>query len=308
METTTGPSSLGPWSVSTTPPPLGLLLDVDGPIASPVSRTIAIRSIIDDLVALTAVGVPIAFITGRSDAFVRDQVMTPLFAAGLGEALAVPGSRMFAVYEKGAAWATVGPEGLGETEIDRSLAVPPALVERIRDLHARDFDAEMFWDDTKHAMISIEQRVDVAPDIYKPAQARFEQAAFAAAVELGIGMRYRDRAQPDAGGGLPFRIDPTIISTDIESVLLDKDHAAERALDHFAAAGPLPVLWRSVGDSRSDYTMADHVFARGLEVAHVDVRPADGILDKPYRVIVEGDLIHDEAGAAFLAHWRQRLA
>jgi hypothetical protein len=294
--------------VPITPPALGLLLDVDGPIASPITRTIAIPSIIDDLVFLTAAGVPIAFITGRSDAFIREQVMAPLFAAGLADALATDGARMFAVFEKGAAWATVGPEGQGETTVDHSVAVPDELVEAIRALHAREFDAEMFWDDTKHAMISVEQRVDVANSAYKPAQERFENAAFAVAAELGIGLRYRDRAHPDASGEVPFRIDPTIISTDIESVLLDKDTGAKRALDHFESIGPLPALWRSVGDSRSDYKMADHVHARGLEVAHVDVRPSDGLLEKPYRVIVEGDLIHDEAGAAFLAFWRQRLA
>ena len=37
---------MGQWRVPTSaplaPPPLGLLLDVDGPIASPVTRTIAI--------------------------------------------------------------------------------------------------------------------------------------------------------------------------------------------------------------------------------------------------------------------------
>ena len=33
---------------------LGLLFDVDGPLASPVSRSIRIPSILDDLVALTA--------------------------------------------------------------------------------------------------------------------------------------------------------------------------------------------------------------------------------------------------------------
>ena len=294
--------------MTTTPPPLGLLLDVDGPIASPATRTIAIRSIIDDLVFLTAAGVPVAFITGRSDAFIRDQVMTPLFAAGLSEALAVDGARMFAVFEKGAAWATVAPDGLGETQIDYSVAVPDELVSALHELHAREFTEEMFWDDTKHAMISVEQRVDVASDTYRPAQERFQDAAFAAAADLGIGLRYRDRTLVDARGETPFRIDPTIISTDIESVLLDKDTGAKRALDHFEASGPLPVLWRSVGDSRSDYKMADHVHDRGLEVAHVDVRPSDGLLDKPYRVIVEGDLIHDEAGAAFLAYWRDKLS
>ena len=286
---------------------LGLLLDIDGPIASPVSRTIAIPSIIDDLIALTSAGVPIAFITGRSDAFVRDQVMAPLFSAGLGAALEVPGARMFTVFEKGAAWASIGPDGKGETEIDRSVAVPEALVERVRAIHAAQFTDTMFWDDTKYAMISIEQRTDADFADFQDAQHRLNDAAFAAAVELGLGIRLGDRVVPDVDGSIPWRLDPTIISTDIESVSLDKDKGAERALEHFRATGPLPTLWRSVGDSRSDYKMADYVHSVGIEVAHVDVRPADGVLDKPYRVIIEGDLVHDEAGAAFLRHWAQKL-
>ena len=293
--------------MTNSPAPVGLLLDVDGPIASPITRSIAIPSIIDDLVFLTGAGVPIAFITGRSDAFIRDNVMVPLFAAGLGDALRAPGARMFGVFEKGAAWATVGPDGLGETQVDLSVALPDVYIEEIRRLHARDFADEMFWDATKHAMISIEQRTDVTTEVYRPAQGRFEAAAFEAAARLGIGMGYRADAHPDSSGAVPFRIDPTIISTDIESVLLDKDTGAKRALDHFESIGPLPALWRSVGDSRSDYKMADHVHARGLEVAHVDVRPSDGLLEKPYRVIVEGDLIHDEAGAAFLDYWVKKL-
>ena len=62
-----------------------------------------------------------------------------------------------------------------------------------------------------------------------------------------------------------------------------------------------------MGDSRSDYLMADHLYAAGFDVAHVDVRPSDGILDRPYRVVVEGDAIHDVAGAAFLSHWVEKL-
>ena len=286
---------------------LGLLLDIDGPIASPETRTISTASIIDDLVTLTAVGVPIAFITGRSDVFVREQVMTPLFAAGLGDALAVPGARMFAVFEKGAAWAHVGPDGMAETEIDRSVAVPDDYVSAVRELHAEKFTETMFWDDTKYAMISIEQRTDVASAAFHEAQHRLNDAAFAAAVDLGYGIRHGDRAVPNADGDVPWRIDATIISTDIESVTLDKDKGAERALDHFRATGPLPSVWRSVGDSRSDYKMADYIHSLGIEVAHVDVRPADGILDKPYHVIVEGDLVHDAAGAAFLAYWAAKV-
>jgi hypothetical protein len=287
---------------TTVAPPLGLLLDVDGPIASPVTRSISIPSIVTDLVALANSGVPIAFITGRSDAFVRQNVATPLIDAGLR-----PGTRVFAVAEKGGTWFPIDADGLGELGIDNSVALPDDFIDHIRRLVHERFDDTMFFDETKRAMVSVEQRTDVAHDRYLAAQRDFDDAAFLALQEHGLGARHRDRRAPDADGQVPFRIDSTIISTDIESVRLDKDRGAERALAFLAESGPLPALWRSVGDSRSDYLMADHLHAAGYEVAHVDVRPADGILDRPYRVIVEGDAIHDEAGAIFLEYWATKL-
>jgi hypothetical protein len=286
---------------------IGLLFDVDGPIASPVTRRIAIPSIVDDLVLLAGAGVPISFITGRSDAFIRDEVITPLLAAGLGDVLADPQNRMFAVFEKGAAWTPVTSEGLGDVVVDDSVALPGVVVDEIRELVASDFSDTMFFDETKRAMISVEQRTDVAHADYVEAQKLFNEAAYAVVARHGLGVRFGDRETPDASGLVPFRLDPTIISTDIESVQLDKDRGAERALEYFAASGPLPRLWRSVGDSRSDYLMADHLHSAGYDVAHVDVRPSDGILERPYDIIVEGELIHDEAGAAFLEHWVTKL-
>jgi len=53
--------------------------------------------------------------------------------------------------------------------------------------------------------------------------------------------------------------------------------------------------------------MADHLQGAGYDVAHVDVRPKDGILDRPYEIITIGEKIHDEAGAAFLSHWVDEL-
>ncbi len=285
----------------------GLLLDVDGPIASPVTRTIAIDSIISDLVTLAGAGVPIAFITGRSDAFIRDQVIAPLRQAGLDAALESPTARMFGVFEKGASWAPILPGGMHEVTVDESVALPEAVVRGVRELVASTFSETMFFDETKRAMISVEQRTDVSNESYKAAQGAFNEAAYDLVAGHGLGVRYAGHERVDAAGATPFRLDPTIISTDIESVLLDKDRGAERALAYFASLGPLPEVWRSVGDSRSDYLMADHVHAAGLEVAHVDVRPSDGVLERPYRVIIEGDLIHDEAGAAFLSYWVGKL-
>ena len=53
--------------------------------------------------------------------------------------------------------------------------------------------------------------------------------------------------------------------------------------------------------------MADHLHSVGHDVAHIDVRPADGMLQRPYPVIAMGDLIHDDAGAAFLDYWVEKL-
>ncbi|MEN0085046.1 MAG: hypothetical protein AAGC66_09790 [Leifsonia sp.] len=286
---------------------LGLLFDVDGPIASPVTRTIAIRSIVTDLVAMAAAGVPIAFITGRSGDFIRHQVVIPLCDAGLGEALEQHGARMFGVFEKGGAWAPITGDGMGEVTVDETVAFTPEAVDAVRSLVRDRFADTMFFDETKRAMISVEQRTDVDAATYAEAQSRFQDAAFEALTGLGVGLRYGSRVSPDASGEVPYRIDPTIISTDIESVLLDKDRGAQRAFDYFAARGPLPRRWRSIGDSRSDYKMADYVHDAGYEVAHVDVRPSDGVLERPYQVITIGDAIHDDAGAEFLAHWRREL-
>ncbi|WP_104082677.1 hypothetical protein [Cryobacterium sp. Y11] len=287
----------------TIPSPLGLLLDVDGPIASPITRTISTPSIVTDLISLAGAHVPIAFITGRSADFIRDQVVAPLVAAGLPKNF-----RMYGVCEKGAVWFPIGAAGMGEVVVDRDVALPPAVVDEVRQLVADSFAAEMFFDETKQAMISVEQRTDVSREAFQSRQPAFNDAAFAIMVEHGLGVRFADRECADTSGQIPFRLDATIISTDIESVTLDKDHAAERALAFFSESGPLPRLWRSVGDSRSDYRMADHLHEAGYDVSHVDVRPADGILDRPYPIIVIDDQIHDEAGATFLHYWAQKLA
>lgn len=282
--------------------PLGLLLDVDGPIASPVTRTIATPSIITDLLLLASANVPIAFITGRSASFIREQVVGPLVAAGLPQKF-----RIYGVCEKGAVWFPITATGMGEVEVDASVALPTAVVAAVRALVAERFADTMFFDETKLAMISVEQRMDVDTATYLDAQSTFNEQAFEILAAHGVGVRLADRERPDAAGLIPFRIDPTIISTDIESVRLDKNHAAERALAFFAETGRLPSLWRSMGDSRSDYRMADHLHEAGYNVSHVDVRPADGIPDTPYPVIVMGEQIHDEAGASFLDYWVDRL-
>ena len=283
-------------------PALGLLLDVDGPIASPITRSFNLPAITRDLVALATAGIPLIFNTGRSDAFIRDEGVVPLIEAGLPA-----GSRPHGVCEKGAVWCAIGPQfpgGMGEISVDRDLALPADYADEIRTLVADEYADLVFFDETKRAMVSVEQRVDVDNAVYLARQPEFDERAMAALQRRGLGVRRLDDVRPGADGTVPWRIDPTIISTDVEADRSGKDMGAERALELLAADGALPVTWRTMGDSRSDYAMSDWLHANGHDVAHVDVRPADGVPVTPYPVLTAPDgVIHDAAGARYLREW-----
>ncbi|WP_026531644.1 hypothetical protein [Arthrobacter sp. H41] len=274
---------------------LGLLLDVDGPIASPVTRTVP-PAIIRDLLTLAAAGWPVVFNTGRSDEFIREQVLAPMLAAGIPE-----GVRFFAICEKGAAWFSFGEEGAGEVLVDLDLALPLSFGDDIRDLVEEKYSHLMFFDETKRAMVSVEQSLDASSADYLLGQASFDADAFDILHSHDMGASRLARVEPDSSGNIEYRIDPTIISTDIESVRVGKDLGAERALKLLAPLTEIPVQWRTVGDSRTDYAMADYLNEHGYDVAHVDVRPADGIPPTPYPVLTEHGLTNEAAGAAFLA-------
>lgn len=291
-----------------TTPAFALLLDVDGPIASPVTRDVA-PEIICLLLELAVSGIPVVFNTGRSDEFIKRQVMDPMIAAGMPENL-----KIHAICEKGATWFTFDANGAGEVHVDHELAVPGHYSDEIRELVSSDFDDHMFFDETKRAMVSVEQNIDAENIDYRRAQAHFDSAAMEAMVRRGMGVERLEISAPDANSHISYRVDPTIISTDIESVELGKDLGARRTLELLATDGIVPAAWFTVGDSRTDYAMADWLAEHGHRVSHVDVRPGDGIPPgKPYPVLTAKNLglgqevIHDHAGLAFLRHWRAQV-
>ena len=289
-------------------PTLALLLDVDGPVASPVTRDVK-PDIIADLVALAAAGIPVIFNTGRSDAFIREQVMEPMIAAGMPA-----GTVVHAICEKGAVWFSYTAAGAGPVHVDHELAVPKAYGDDIRRMVAEDYAAHMFFDETKRAMVSVEQHLDVASEDYLAEQKLFDADALELMGRHGLSAAILDHHDPQSDDTGDYRLDPTIISTDIESVRLGKDLGASRAVELLAAQGITPQAWRTVGDSRTDYAMADWLHHNDHEVQHLDVRPADGVPAKPYSILTAADLglgedvIHDDAGGAFLRTWRQEHA
>lgn len=291
----------------TSTPPFALLLDVDGPIASPITRDVK-PEIIALLLELATAGIPVVFNTGRSDDFIKHQVMGPMIAAGMPTDLGI-----HAVCEKGATWFSFNADGPGVLHIDHDLSVPASYADDIRQLVNEGYSAHMFFDETKRAMVSVEQHIEVSNTEYRAEQEHFDADALAAMLRHGLGATRLDAHYPDGEDSIDYRVDPTIISTDIESVRLGKDLGAARACELLAADGVLPAAWFTVGDSRTDYAMADWLHHHGHQVSHVDVRPADGVPEKAYPVLTAATLgepestIHDDAGLAFLRHWRTLL-
>ncbi|WOF24632.1 hypothetical protein N8K70_08260 [Microbacterium betulae] len=274
--------------------PLGLLLDVDGPLASTVTRTLRVPSIAPDLVALAHAGAPVVFNTGRSHAFLVDRVIPVLADAGLR-----PDAPVWGVGEKGATWFSLVPDAprpeAGEVGAATELSPPRALLERVRALAARE-DRLMFWDETKETMISVEQNVDVANEDYLAAQPELVAACQDVIDDLGLGDE--------------FHIVPTIISVDIEHVTAGKALGAARALELVAARMTPPARWFTAGDSPGDYDMATWLHDRGDEVTHLDVRPTGAAHDVPYPVIRElptADRAEDDVTAAHLARLRAEI-
>lgn len=289
-------------------PPLALLLDVDGPLASPVTRRVS-PGIISNLIELVRLGIPVVFNTGRSDAFIAEQLMVPMLQAGLPE-----GSIVHAICEKGAVWFSFTPEGPGTVHVDKSLAMPAGFGEDIRSLVADSYAEHMFFDETKRAMVSVEQHIEVESSVYLGEQEKFDADALTLLAIHDLGAVRLEHRAPGSAGRIDYRVDPSIISTDIESVRLGKDLGASRAVELLAAQGIVPEAWRTVGDSRTDYAMADWLFHQGHAVKHIDVRPAEGVPEKPYPVKTAADLelgddvVNDFAGAAFLQFWLDGLA
>ena len=282
-------------------PALGLLLDVDGPVSSPATRTVA-GALLDDLHTLLAAGVPVVLNTGRSVDFVAGTILAPLTTRGL-----TPAARLHAVCEKGAVWTSAGPGGVGETRLDPELRVPDVCRALLDALVGDTYGDTMFVDRTKQVMATVEARTDVPNAQYLARQRAFDADLLAGLRDAGLGVRLRDERFPDALGRAPWRIDPSVIATDVESEDSGKALGARRALALLADDGPLPRRWHTIGDSRSDYAMADQLHALGYQVTHVDVGPQPPLRGRPYAVTSVPGLVYDAAGAALLRSLVERL-
>lgn len=280
----------------TSTPPIGLLLDVDGPISSTRTRTLRLDRLADDLVAFAAAGCPVVLNTGRSAEFLADQIMPRLARAGLA-----PTDPLWGVGEKGGTWFSLEDRGgsayVGAVHEDHDLSPSEGLVAASQAI-AEEFSDVVFFDDTKRTMISFEQHVEVASDAFLG-----RRPDLIAAIE---------RCVAECGEADRMSIYPTFIAVDIEHVDSGKALGAQRALELLSEHVDPPQRWFTAGDSGQDYDMAEHLHAAGYDVTHLDVRLDGDVPDVPYAVIrerpsLDDGVAEDDLTARHIARLRAEL-
>lgn len=297
---------------ATTDEGFGLLLDVDGPISSPVTRSISQPGLVESLVTLANSGVPIAFNTGRGDDFLNREVTGPLYAAGLN-----PDALVWGIGEKGATWFRLGVDT--PIAMDGSLVIDLAIRNQIRELVERDFADLVFFDESKRTMVSVEQRVEIESADFLARRPRLDRALAQIVLDAGYDISWHGNVGPELlalatdPAAHPertnIRLDSSIIATDIEHSATGKDLGAKRFMDLLIADGVTPPhRWFTMGDSQGDYAMTQWLHDNGFSASHVDVRPAEQLRSTEFPVLMHPTLINDEAGEFFLTAWARKVA
>ncbi len=262
------------------------LFDVDGVLTDPREKRVTNPALFDEFIARLANNEKIALNTGRSTAWLENNFLVPLLERVEDPAIL---SNMICIGEKGGTWATIDSEKHVSHGKVESIALPAELKDRISRLVAEKYSDQMFFDETKQTMISVEMNDggDIAE--FQKSRDRFADDAHAILKEMGLEGKYR--------------VDPTTIATDVESPYVSKALGARRFTEYlrgqdvaFAQAS-----FEAFGDSPSDADMADELARMGLAVDFVfvgDPRKLTGNSEFYDTEVVEG---YNQATLAWLA-------
>ena len=239
------------------------VFDVDGVITIPDSRQFD-REIMEDIAERLSRGEPVILNTGRSISWVQERVIARLYHAhNVKDKAAL--QNLFVVGEKGGTWLTFDEKGLMHEHKDDSISVPQDLQDAVKRIVEEQFPKTMFFDETKHTMVSVEMK--------EYDDKRFEG-------EITLEDFHKDQIQllqilseliKNKGLESFLDIDPTTIATDVQNKTVGKDFAIRKALTWLTARGFSPRKFVTFGDSKSDVAMATELHANGQNVEFVFV-------------------------------------
>lgn len=258
-----------------------LSLDADGVLTEPVKKIVNLE-LVSRLRRYLERGEVIAINSGRPLSWLMERVVAPLVGT-LHDKNAL--SNLLILGEKGATWAEFDPEDGFIVFMDTDCCVPAEFRQVAADLLRSIQPSVLRWDAEKRVMVSFEFEARAEKDPYS---------------EFEI---FKNQVQPQAtallkeliakhGLGENFRVDSTQIAIDIEHVTAGKAKGTGQLLNWLMRRGIQPSHIVTVGDSTSDFEMAEFMEQRGVSVTHVHVGDKNdfaGVRDNNIELHFTGD-------------------
>lgn len=227
------------------------MFDADGVLTDPQEKRVTETEIFKRMTTLLQQGEFITINSGRSIEWIQEHIIQPLQSSLDDSSLL---GRFFVVGEKGGAWSEFNIEqAQWHTTVDQALSVPEDLRSAVYTMIQRSPYTEiMFQGEVKRSMISPEMRVGTSHELYKQIQTDCAKKCEALLEQYQLQRTHV--------------VDVTGIAIDIQHCLAGKDLGAERIVDWLQEQGIQPEHFEAVGDSPSDFAMADKLHELGFSV------------------------------------------
>lgn len=220
-----------------------MVFDLDGVVTDPTADTNEVsKDVLDAIAADLKSGTPVSFNTGRAFKWVDDEILVHLQSLSPAEL-----ENLLVVSEKGSLVVEFN-NGKPVLEIAKSLSLPKPFANDVKALLKKDqgswkLSDFMFWDEDKMTMGSIEKLRD------KPIPLdEFHEKRDVLLKELEKLMQKHKLSD--------FKIDATIIATDLEHKTAGKHKGAEQVINWLKRKRITPEEFITFGDSPSDAEMA----------------------------------------------------
>jgi hydroxymethylpyrimidine pyrophosphatase-like HAD family hydrolase len=231
-----------------------LIFDVDGVIANPQNKKVTEPEILDYIIQRLEKNEPIAFNTGRSLVWLVDRILKPILEKIKHKKIL---QNFFASGEKGGTWITFGNDDAIQYHKDKTISVPISLQRKVKNLINLEFLDSMFYDETKETMMTAEMKDNYEIEKFTERQTDLNKKLHKLIIEENLDKR--------------FKIDPTIVATDIESKYVGKGFAIERILKWLKEKNIEPQKFITFGDSLSDIPMPQMLHKIGKIVEFIYV-------------------------------------
>ena len=245
------------------------LFDVDGVLSDPVEKQVTEVGLFDQIIQLLQNQQPVALNTGRSTQWLMERFVARLLEKISDTAIL---TNFMIIGEKGGTWITFDETSAMHHGKAKDIAIPEAINKTVAKLVEQKYSDSMFFDSTKETMLSVEMLDGFDIDTFHKRRVTF--------MEDLADMLKKEKLMEK------YKIDPSNISTDVESIKAGKALGADRFLQFLDEKKIYPSEFETFGDSESDFAMSDELYKRRKKVKMIYVgdRNKLGEITKEYSI------------------------